>query len=721
MIVGGGWKAIRYTLLNSIKIGPYKLWKAMLSKNSCKTCALGMGGQLGGMKNEKNEFPEFCKKSIQAQISDLQAGIEESLFQQKSLAELRQLSPKELDQLGRLAFPLIKEKGSEYFKKLDWDTCLNKIIAQLKKVAKDRSFFYASGRSSNEAAFVLQLFVRLWGTNNINNCSYYCHQASGVGMANVIGTGTATVDLKSLAKADVIFLIGANPSSNHPRFLKELIQCRRRGGKVIIVNPAKENGLVKFAIPSDIKSMLDGGSVVSDIYIQPHIGGDIALLTGIAKWVIENSYCDMEFLEEHTEGFAEWSKSVITCSWGELVEQSGVEYTQIQTIAKIYASADKTVFAWAMGLTHQLFGVENVETIANLALLRGMIAKEGAGLLPLRGHSNVQGIGSMGVTPVLKEAIFKNIEEKLGVRLPTKPGLDTMACIQEAFKGNMDFAFLLGGNLYASNPDTKRAAEALTKIPFQVHLNTTLNQGHLLETEGEVILLPVRTRDEEQEYTTQESMFNFVRMSDGGKPRIPNAKSEMDIITTLAQDIIPTEIMDFRPFQKSDEVRMAIAQVIPGFAKIEELAKSKTEFHIAGRLLKDKTFPTKTGKATFARFFLPENHAVEKQFKLMSIRSEGQYNSIIYEEQDLYRGQKSRNVVLMHPKDISENGYQEGDRVTLKSSVGELANLILKPFDIRRGNVMTYYPEANVLIPQGVDQRSRTPSFKNVAVHIFLS
>jgi anaerobic selenocysteine-containing dehydrogenase len=296
-----------------------------------------------------------------------------------------------------------------------------------------------------------------------------------------------------------------------------------------------------------------------------------------------------------------------------------------------------------------------------------------------------------------------------------------MACIQEAFKDNMDFAFLLGGNLYASNPDTKRAAEALTKIPFQVHLNTTLNQGHLLETEGEVILLPVRTRDEEQEYTTQESMFNFVRMSDGGKPRIPNAKSEMDIITTLAKDIIPTEIMDFRPFQKSDEVRMAIAQVIPGFAKIEELAKSKTEFHIAGRLLKDKTFPTKTGKATFARFFLPENHAVEKQFKLMSIRSEGQYNSIIYEEQDLYRGQKSRNVVLMHPQDISENGYQEDDLVTLKSSVGELANLILKPFDIRRGNVMTYYPEANVLIPQGVDQRSRTPSFKNVAVHIFPS
>ena len=287
---------------------------------------------------------------------------------------------------------------------------MDKITDKFKATKPERSFFYSSGRASNETGFLMQLFARIYGTNNITNSAYYCHQASSVGITSVLGTGTATVILEDLEKTDLIFVIGANPSSNHPRFVRQLSNCRKRGGHVIVINPAKEKGLIKFAIPSDIRSMSAGGSPIASNYIQIKIGGDIALLKGIAKAVLEAGKHDNDFMNEHTNGKSEYLADIQNTSWDVIVSDSGISKKKIKHIAEIYGNSKNVVFAWALGITHHKHGAENVESIANLALLRGMIGKRYAGLLPLRGHSNVQGLGSVGVTPAIKKQFAKNIE-----------------------------------------------------------------------------------------------------------------------------------------------------------------------------------------------------------------------------------------------------------------------------------------------------------------------
>ena len=316
-----------------------------------------------------------------------------------------------------------------------------RIAQQLRSHTPDEAFFYASGRSSNEAGFILQLLARVYGTNYVNNCSYYCHQASGVGLGRAIGSGTASVSLEDVEKADLFILIGGNPASNHPRLLTSLKNIRRRGGNVIVVNPVREVGLVNFRVPSDLRSMLFGTRVASR-YIQPHIGGDIALLTGVAKCVIERGAVDKTFVDSFTEGFAEFRASVENTSWDAIVAGSGVSRAEIDAFADDFVRAKNVVIGWTMGITHHLHGVGNVRAIVNLALLRGMVGRPGAGLLPIRGHSNVQGMGTVGVAPQLKQAVLDNLEKALGITLPRQPGLDTMACMDAAHAGRIRTAHL---------------------------------------------------------------------------------------------------------------------------------------------------------------------------------------------------------------------------------------------------------------------------------------
>jgi molybdopterin-dependent oxidoreductase alpha subunit len=382
------------------------------------------------MVNEFGEGLEICKKSIQSQLTDIQPEIASDFFKTSSIHQLKQLKSRELERLGRINYPLYKDQHDTHYKVIDWHEALSRIIKAFKKTNPDRSFFYASGRSSNEAAFILHLFARLYGTNNVNNCSYYCHQASGVGIGGMLGSGTATVQLEDLKASDLIFVIGANPSSNHPRFLTELMHCRKRGGKVVIVNPAKEPGLVRFIIPSSVTSMIGGGSTIASAYLQPNIGGDVALLKGIAKVVLEKHAEDMDFLRDHTNSFEAFKQDIEATSWPEIEESSGVDQAEIVGVANWFCEARNVVFTWAMGITHHVHGVDNVESIVNLALLRGMVGRPHAGLLPLRGHSNVQGIGSMGVSPQLKQNVFDAIQDKLGITLPQSPGWDTMSCIK---------------------------------------------------------------------------------------------------------------------------------------------------------------------------------------------------------------------------------------------------------------------------------------------------
>ncbi|MFN3231293.1 MAG: FdhF/YdeP family oxidoreductase [Alphaproteobacteria bacterium] len=719
--VGGGMKKVLYTLRTVGHIGPARATKALTSKNACKACGLGMGGQRGGMTNELGEFPSVCNKSVQAQSTDIQPAIPHEVFDHP-LAELRELNGYELEHLGRLGVPIHKAPGDDRYRPVAWDWAIERAAEQFAATTPDRTFFYSSGRSSNEAGFLLQLLARAYGTNNINNCSFYCHQATSVGLKSTIGTGTATIEIADLAGCDLIFVIGANPSSNHPRFIHKLKECRDRGGDVVIINPAKEPGLVRFALPKSPKSLLTGGDEIASDYLQPRIGTDIALLSGVAKAVLENGREDQAFLDAHSAGAGYFKDSIARMDWDSIVDICGVPRADIERVAELYGKAERVVFAWGMGVTHHLHGVENVEAIANLALLRGMVGRRYAGLLPLRGHSNVQGIGTIGVKPVLKDEVLARMEETLGLTPPKDPGFDTMAAMRAAFDGNVDAALVMGGNLYGASPDQAWAAQALDRVDFKLFLTTTLNRGHVCGVDsGESLVLPVTARDEEWQPTTQESMFNYVRLSDGGITRLDTVRPEVAILCDLAERLLPDSPVDFSAFREHARIRDAIAATVPGLEKLASIDVAKREFHVSGRLLHDPEFKTQDGLAHFRVLPLRSEKASADEaapFTLTTVRSEGQFNTIIYEQKDSYRGTTDRWSVLMNAHDIASLEAVAGDFVEIRSAHGRMDRVRVYPYDLPPGNVMVYFPEANVLTGTAVDPRSKTPSFKAVPVWI---
>ncbi len=715
--IGGGVKKVLYTLQTVNRIGVTKAAKALGAKNACKACALGMGGQEGGMTNELGEFPSVCNKSVQAQSTDIQPAIPSEVFAHP-ISELRELTPKELEHLGRLGTPLLKTADSDRYREVEWEEALTIAADRLRATDPDRTFFYSSGRSSNEAGFLFQLLARVYGTNNVTNCSYYCHQATSVALNETIGKGTATVELADLGLADLIFVIGANPSSNHPRFIHKLKACRERGGQVVVINPAKEPGLVKFAVPKSPKSLLVGGSEIASLYLQPRIGEDITLFKGIAKALLALRATDLSFIAQYTAGYDAFIADIEVLSWPDIVDRCGVARDDIEAAASVYAEARSAVFAWGMGMTHHIHGVENIEYISNLALMRGMVGRPGAGLLPLRGHSNVQGIGTIGVKPVLANDVMERLEQRLGISLPRSLGLDTMASMQAASEGRMDAAVLMGGNLYAANPDSQWAEAALGRIGFRLSLTTTLNQSHVYGVEGnDVLILPVTARDEEWEPTTQESMFNYVRFSDGGIQRLPNVRPETVILADLGERVMGPATVDFAAFKRHRTLRQAIAATVPGMEDLADIDVAKKEFHIRQRILHEPVFSTPTGKAHF-RTCEPAKDADEAPFRLSTLRSEGQFNSIIYEEKDSYRGTSSRWSVLMNKDDIAALGLQQGGMATIRSSHGVMEGVVVTAFDVPPGSVLAYYPEANVLTGTAVDPRSKTPSFKSTPVWV---
>lgn len=701
--------------------GPIKMWRALRTKNACKTCALGMGGQKGGMVNEAGRRFEVCKKSVQAMAADMQGAISSKFWETNSIAQLRALSPRELEACGRLVEPVVYEPGvDEHYRPITWDDAIGRIAGKLTLVAPDETFWYLSGRSSNEAGFLLQLFARIYGTNNVNNCSYYCHQASGVGLSSAIGTGTATIVLDDIEHADLVFVIGGNPASNHPRLMTTLMHVRRRGGQVVVINPVIETGLVNFKVPSDWRSMLLGSEIAS-LYVQPHIGGDLALLSGVAKRIEEIGAADEKYLERYCHGWPELREHLRELNWPDIHDKSGASQAEINAIARLYAEARNVVFCWTMGITHHAHGVSNVQAIANLALMRGMVGRPHAGLLPIRGHSNVQGIGSVGVTPKLKDAIFERLQTSFGVELPTTPGLDTMGCMEAAGEGKLKMGFCLGGNLYGSNPDAAFAEEALGKLDTLVYLNTTLNTGHAHGLSRETIILPVLPRDEEPQATTQESMFSYVRLSDGGPRRHEGPRSEVQVIAQIARRVIgDSGPIDWRRLEDTRRIREAIAAAVPGFKAMAKIDDSKKEFHIGGRTFHQPKFNTKDGKARLHAHELPDlAGGGEYELRLMTVRSEGQFNTVVYEDHDIYRGQDGRDVILVHPTTIGLLRLKPDQEVSVSSDTGRMTGIRVRSFpEIKAGNALMYFPEANVLVPRRVDPQSRTPAFKGAVVRI---
>ncbi len=692
------------------------MWRAMRTRNACKTCALGMGGQKGGMVNESGHFPEVCKKSLQAMAADMGGAITPEFWSGNNFEQLRSLSSRELEKLGRIVDPLHAGPMDDRYRTIEWSEAMDALIDRMRSTPPERTFFYFSGRSSNEAAFLLQVFARLHGTNNVNNCSYYCHQASGVGLSSVTGSGTATITLEDVDTCDTMFLIGGNPASNHPRFMRSLMELKRRGGKVVVINPMKEVGLVRFKVPSDVRSLLFGTDI-ADEYLMPRIGSDVAVLVGIAKTIIDRGAVDESFAKLHTEGWDAWREMVEAATWPEIEASCGLGRAELERVADLYAASKSTIFAWTMGITHHVHGVENVQTIAGLAMMRGMLGRPGAGLLPLRGHSNVQGVGSMGVTPVLKPPILKSLERELGVTMPETPGMDTMACMEAAERGEIDLAICLGGNLFGSNPDLAFASRALRKVGMVAYLSTTTNTGHCCGLGRETLVLPVQARDEEAQTTTQESMFNFVRVSDGGPARHEGPRSEVDVVCDLGEELLGTKPLDWSALRNHDAVRTLIGSVVPGFGSITAVNDSKQEFVIDGRIFHEPSFPTTSGRARFQPFNIRKQDLQPNELIVMTVRSEGQFNTVVYEEEDFYRGQERRDVILMNPSDISAFGFSSDQSVTVRSETGSL-EVLVRPFEIARGCAAMYYPEANILVPRSLDGSSKTPAFKSVRVQV---
>ena len=600
--------------------------------------------------------------------------ISADLFETFELSELRNLSAKELFELGKIQCPFYKSSNDETYSAITYSDALEIITKKINSIDPVKSFFYASGRSSNEASFLLDLFARTMGCNHVNTCSNYCHEASGIALNASLGPNNKSIPYRDLLTSDLIFVIGANPTSNHPRFAEILQQHKKNGNNIIAINPTIEPELQKLA----------------SHYCQPNIGGDVALLTGLSKCLFDRGEVNLEQIINIT-GYSVFKNFIDNISW-ELIEgKSGVNRQEINLICDLYLSSKRTVFSWGMGLTHHANGTDNIEAIISLAMLRNMTEGEGKGLLPLRWHDNAPQLRFMGFDPLTKERIFNSFQQKYGIKFPNYKGEDTLSCMQAAHRGDIEFTFLLGGNLFSVNPDREFSKLALNRIPFKVMVNSTLNETNLFGIDNENLILPFRAEDE------SESLLGI--------------KTEAKIIADIADRSIEREGLSFDYFNKNNDIMMATQKLFP------ELLKKNVDDP------KDLVSSHETTKATQCKFMIPTQTSwkIESQynsFNLSSVRSEGQFNTMIYDEADIFRNQKSRDVLYISAEDIKILGLSDGSFVDVKSETGSLKKVRLAKFDIKPGNVMTYMPEANILIPQNNDKRSKTPSFKSVSVTI---
>ncbi len=729
--VGGGWPVIdgwaRATLSPK---GPL-LWQTLLHKSACLSCAWGTGGQNGGFRDELGEPLQRCLKSVEAISAELQPAVPESVFSGRSIGALQQLSSLEADRLGRLSHPLILREGRSHYERLGWDDVFELAEAAFRR-PPERVASYSSGRSSNEAAYLLQLLLRAWGSNNLADCSDLCHAPSTVGLAEVFGSGTSMVSLESLQQADCVVLVGSNAPANHPRLMNELIRLRERGGSVLVINPVLEVGLLKFGSPAfPIKSMLRGSEIAS-LFLQPVPGSDTAVFLGIQKALLEAGSIQWDFLKAHTENWQEVLEPLQATSWEAICACCGLSREEIEQAAAMISRARGVVFAWAMGITHHVNGTANVQAIANTALLSGNAGRPGAGTMPIRGHSNVQGFGSMGVSVKLRAAMQEALEALLGRPLSRVPGYDTRALIEAADSGAVDTLLCLGGNLWGANPDSQQARRALGRIDTVMYLATKPNQGHFHGLAAQTtLLLPVFNRFETPHRTTTESGNNFVRLNEPGSTHLKQADliSEVGFLAELARRLMGSEPVDWGRLQDPAYIRELIARTVPGYGPIAAIDSTNREFSVEGRVFDRPHFPTPSGRARMRPTPLPalslpgpdhfgglapgENGLV---LALITARSYSQHNTVVYKPGDAYRGMPHRNTILMNRGDLASSGLEAHQRVTVQGEAGSLEAVEIIPGEIREGAALMFYPEVNVLIRAPVDPRSGTPAFKRVPV-----
>lgn len=681
---------------------------------------------------------DFCENGAKALAHEAtRRRADPDFFARHSVTELRAERDAWLEARGRLTHPMRRRPGASHFEPVSWELAFERIGHHLGQLdSPDRAVFYTSGRTSNEAAFLYQLFARRFGTNNLPDCSNLCHESSGRALAETLGSGKGTVSLEDFDRADAILVIGQNPGSNHPRMLAALARARRRGARIVGINPLRERGLVAFAHPQEPAGLLGLGTPLAERFCRVRVGGDIALLAAIMRELLEledrapGSVLDRAFLAEHTAGFEAFEAHLRSLDRERLRELAGVPEDEIREVAGLYAGARRTIACWAMGITQHEHGVDNVKQIVNLLLLRGNVGVPGAGALPVRGHSNVQGDRTMGIVPDPADALLDALAREFDFEPPRRPGLDSVGALEALDAGEIRVFVGLGGNFAVANADSERAFRALGRAELAVHVATTLNRTHLAPA-GEALLLPCLARSErlvggESGFVTVEDSMAVVTRSLGRlPPASPHLRSEVAIVAGMARAALPTDPLDWEGLARDfDRIREHIARVIPGFEDMNRRVREPGGFVLPRSGFGGRHFGTPDGRARFTCVAPPEPVLAPGELLLTTVRSHDQFNTTVYGEDDRYRGIRGgRRVVMLHPDDLARLGLAEGDPVRLSSRLGErvrtLEGFRAVAFDVPRGCAVTYFPEANPLVfAERRDPGSRTPAFKSVPVRI---
>ena len=680
---------------------------------------------------------EYCENGAKALASEsTRKKITSEFFRNYSLKDLSQKTDYWHELQGRLTEPMFKDVGETHYSPISWSESYNLISAELQNLdSPNEASFYTSGRASNEAAFVYQLMVRLFGTNNLPDCSNMCHESSGAALVETIGIGKGTVDLNDFERADVIFVVGQNPGTNHPRMLSALQDAVRRGSTVISVNPIFEAGLKAFAHPQEIRGAMNLAMPIAADHVAIKPGGDLAFFKALGKSLIEKSehnsdILDHQFISDYTKNFEHYKKSVQSASWEELIENSGVQKNQIDRIANVVSQSRGMITCWAMGITQTENAVATIREIVNLHLCRGQIGKKGAGLCPVRGHSNVQGDRTMGIWEKMPESFHDSLDTHLNFKSPRNHGYDVVETIRAMETKKVRFFMALGGNFLSASPDTERTSKAIEKCSMTVQISTKLNRSHCIVGEKSLILPCLvrseedRQEDEKQIISTENSM-GIVQSSLGiFKPISSNLRSEIEILCKIAIKLFPERSDTFEGFFKNhDQIRDMIEKVIPGFESYNLRVRKRGGFSLPNGP-KKREFKTKSGKALFTSNEILKNNYADDILILQTLRSHDQFNTTVYGLEDRYRGiYNDRNVIMMNEDDMKSRSIKPLMKVDVvsifKGKERHLRNLKAVPYKMPRGACAAYFPEANVLVPLDKTAKvSNTPTSKDIPVRI---
>ncbi|MFI1773282.1 FdhF/YdeP family oxidoreductase [Thalassobellus citreus] len=688
--------------------------------------------------DERSKLGEYCENGMKAIAEEAQnKTIGTDFFAEHSVDELASWSDFEIGKSGRLSEPMFLAEGATHYQPISWDAAFEKVGNHLNSLGNpDEAVFYTSGRTTNEAAFLYQLFVREYGTANLPDCSNMCHEASGSALSETLGIGKGSVTLDDLYKAELVMVIGQNPGTNHPRMLSALEKCKNNGGKIIAINPLPEAGLIKFTDPQSPIKLLTGGTQIADVFVPITINGDVAFMKAILLKLLEKEEStgdvfDKDFINEHTHGYDAFIADLKTYSFEACLEASGITKAIFDEAFELILNKKKIIICWAMGLTQHENAVDNIREVVNLLLLKGSIGKEGAGTCPVRGHSNVQGDRTVGIWESAPQAFLAKIETKYGFKPTTKHGYSVIDAIKAMYEKKAKVFFGLGGNFISAVPDTAYAAQALANCNLTVHVSTKLNRSHLV-TGKEALIFPCLGRTEKDYQKTGlqvqsvENSMGVVSSTKGVlEPCSDTLLSEVAVVCGIAHATLNTR-SKINWLQYKDDynlVRDDIAEVVDGFDDYNKKIKQPAGFYLPNGA-RERKFKTKTSKANFSINKLPNWKLKDEELIMMTIRSHDQFNTTIYGLNDRYRGVfNERRIIFMNRDDMKLRNLEEHQVVNLKSEFNGIIrvanNFKVVGYDIPKNCCATYFPETNVLVPlDSFAHTAKTPASKSVVITV---